>query len=184
MIDHLAEFDDSLLGFVSGHTSIGHLETALHAAARGGITLWCGAVSNLDQDSLAWLETLLRRCLEIPRVSVHRYSPAPTQGLWSPHDGFSDRHAELHRLFDILDGRPYLVTEIGYHVGDGGLSETDQAARLRAELLYWRAAQAAGVCVYQLNDGSSNEPIDRYGLRRRDGTWRPAMDVFTEEIPA
>jgi len=152
---------------------------ALHEAARRGMTLWCGSVSNLDQDSLAWLEQLLRACPEIPRVSVHRYSPDKHQTLWKPHAGFVDRNEELLRAFAILQGRPYLVTEIGYHVASG-LSEADQAANLAAELGYWEQAGARGVCIYQLNDGASPQPIDRYGMRRTDGTWRPAMDIFKE----
>jgi len=167
------------------------LEPACSLAAAYGLRLWAPAISNLDRDSLRWLE--LVRADGWPAglhgVSVHRYGDGTFE---MPHDGFSSRADEVRRLKELCDGLPFSCTEFGYPTkGSAGtlhkrgkylrpgfhLSEDQQAANIAKEWQFWQA-QGCEICaLYQINDGPNAD--EGYGIRRclPDGTltdWKPA----------
>ena len=177
------------------------LDRACEHAAYFHLRLWAPALSNLDRDSLYWLERV--RGLGWPPglygISVHRYGDGTFE--W-PHDGFASRDDEVRRLLELCDGLPFIVTEFGYPSGGAArtgarrerflqpglqLSETEQAARISQEWAFWRAYTPIAA-LYQINDGPEPDQ-PQYGIRRclPDGTltdWKPsAYTVPKEEIP-
>ena len=54
------------------------------------------------------------------------------------------------------------------------LSEQTVAEHIAFDLTYFRDRGCLLAAVYQLNDGPTDTPIDRYGIRRADGTPKPA----------
>ncbi len=151
------------------------------------IPVWVGAVSNLNDRGLAYMRMLFsdripNSLLSLPPdvgVSVHRYAE---DTVWKPHDHFTSREHEVEVLRKIIGSRAYGVSEMGYSTGavDNKPGLTDEEARdnLRQEFNFWPAQGAKFCTVYQLNDGPENAPLDKYGIRRIDGTWKPSADIF------
>lgn len=175
------------------------LEAACSLALDRGIELWAPAISNLDRDSLRWLE--LVRAGAWPEglygISVHRYGDGTFE---HPHDGFDSREAEVDRLKELCDGRPFICTEFGYPTKGAAtlakrakylrpgfhLSEDQQAANIAKEWAFWEAQGCAVPVLYQINDGIHAD--EGYGIRRclPDGTltdWKPAAYVTPKGEP-
>lgn len=145
-----------------------------------GHTLWAGCISNLDGDSLHWLEDVVALGGElIQQVSIHRYPHDADQNFWTAHHGFRTRLSETDRLHDILGPRPFLVSEVGYHTQyrrkwffwRTRLSNVDQAHRLQLELDFWESRGAAACCVYQERDAPASNG-EKYGLVEASGAWK------------
>ena len=93
---------------------------------------------------------------------------------------------EVTALRDIIGNAVVSVTEFGYHTGarkkwgfwSTRWSDVQCAAFAKREWQFW--AQQTGVesaYIYQLNDGPTNTTLDRYGIRRLDGSWKPSADA-------
>ena len=152
------------------------LDEACAAAEACGQRLWAPAISNLDWNSLGWLAAL--RGPGWPAglygLSAHRYGDGTFE---KPHDGFKSRIEEVAALCSLCDGRPFLISEWGYPSPD--LTEAAQADCFMQEWAFWRDQGAAGSFAFQLNDGTAAD--EHYGIRRRDGTWKPcALTVPVE----
>jgi len=178
------------------------LDAACALALELGIRLWGPCISNLDRDSLRWME--LVRAGGWPDglygITVHRYGNGTF--LWA-HDGFDSREAEVEALLALCDGRPFMVTEFGYPstptaqirrgpkrtrflAPDLQLTEDQQAANIAKEWEFWRRYTDRPF-LYQINDPP--DPDDGcYGIRAcaPDGTltyWKPSAYTFPKESP-
>jgi len=72
------------------------------------------AISNLDMDSLRWLEAFIK--LGIPGdvvITYHHYTP--DMFFWQSHQGFEDRDHEMRSLKNIAWGRDIACSESGYN---------------------------------------------------------------------
>jgi len=89
------------------------LNAACAVAHSRGLVLWAPAISNLDRDSLLWLEAVRGAGWPdgLHGISAHRYG----DGTFAfSHPGFPSRDAEVDRLLELCDGLPYIITEFGY----------------------------------------------------------------------
>jgi hypothetical protein len=169
------------------------LDEACRVAEARGLRLMAPAISNLDRDSLRWLERVRSTGWPpgLTAISAHRYGDGTFD--WA-HDGFRDRSEEVEALQDLCDGLPYFITEFGYptcqmsvrmrgnkHGGrrmtpPEGLTEAQQAANIAREWAFWREEACATPFLYQINDGPNAD--EGYGIRRwvegaLDG-WKPS----------
>lgn len=162
-----------------------------HEGLSGPHRLWCGVISNLDKDSLLWLEASIRRGWpEDIGVSVHRYPPnggRPEQG----HKGFSSRADEVARLKRIIGGRPWGVSEFGYHLGEQSSgwwiwkrrwhwTPQQQKEFTAWDFRFWAGQDADFAVNYQINSGGGTGYLDRFGWRDKDSAWLPVADVLAE----
>lgn len=152
----------------------------LEVRTDGRIVPWFSALLAADR-SLADL---------VDGWTAHPYpSPrsAPPDARGDPRFGF-DRVAEIRRLADAAGvERPIWITELGWTTATGsedGVTEQQQAdfldAALGRALGAWREF-VPHVFVYTWNR-STGDPGDiegNYGLRRADGSFKPAWRVVT-----
>jgi len=92
----------------------------------------------------------------------------------------------------IAGARSWGVSEFGYHTGPQKTGHLWWAKRwrwtdaqiadfVRQEWALWALAGASFACLYQLNDGLSGDPLDRYGIRYATGEWKPVADTFISD---
>lgn len=169
--------------------AIQQTHAAVRAAGFGGPVV-SGGISNLSRSSLRYLERMLEAGLP-PDVLLgfHRY-PKGTSPR-EPQEGFGSRDEEWRALQRLAGGRMVACTEVGHHTAPRryrmwGLipatrrvSDEEAAGHLLYDLCFFRERGCVLAVVYQLNDGPSDTPVNRYGIRRRDGTWKPAAEVIT-----
>lgn len=147
-----------------------------------------GGVSNLSPERLNYLAQMVGSGLPPDVVlGFHRYPHR--LGPEVPHPGFSSREAEWARLQSIAAGRAVACTEFGHHTairkhGFLGLQKTrlsDQtvAEHITFDLTFFHDRGCLIAAVYQLNDGPTDTAIDRYGIRRADGTPKPAATAIS-----
>jgi hypothetical protein len=152
--------------------------------------LWIGSVSNCSKQALAWLTRVLARAPLGAGVTVHRY-PRNGGRPGDGQEGFGSRLAELAAVQRVVGGRAWGCSEFGYHTGPQQTgwwfwrrrwqwTEAQVAAFAAMEWQFWQQAGAEFAVWYQLNDGTTADPIDRFGIRRRDGSWKPVADTFRE----
>ena len=165
----------------------GLLAYVLPAVVAGGHRLWAPAISNLDRKGFAYL----RACGPLPagvNVSVHWYPHGNRPER--PHPGFESRYIEVSTLLNIIgEDRSWGVSEFGYHSAARRSTESwlekqlgvthrwsdeEVAAHVHHEWRFWREAGASFACLFQLNDGPEDNKEHRFGIRRLDGTWKPA----------
>jgi len=145
------------------------LEAACRLVDLQGIKLWAPALSNLDADSLKWLNEV-RDAGTVPGwpaglhgISVHRYGDGTFE---HPHQGFGSRGREVFWLKAAMGvGMPFIVTEFGYPTMDD-LTEADQAACFSQEWAFWAEQGAEAAVAFQINDGPMEHREHRYGIRR------------------
>lgn len=77
-------------------------------------------------------------------VAVHPYREPGKPSV----SRFSSREAEFAWIHAAAGGKPVWVTETGWRVGSGGVTEAQQADYLAQELAYCETGGAEGVCVY------------------------------------
>jgi hypothetical protein len=78
------------------------------------------------------------------------------------------------------------VSEFGYHSAferglTSPLSDEEVARCVIYEWEFWAAAGADFAVLYQLNDGPTTTALDRYGIRRLDGTLKPVAGTVPKE---
>ncbi len=157
----------------------GQIRAAVVLAQERRLRLWVGAVSNLNRRGLDYLAAVIEA---VPAagvgITVHRYPTGP--GATTPHDGFLGRADEVVALRRLIGARPWGVSEFGYHTGPRRRwswfpwwttcwSDAEVAQHVAWEWEFWRTQGARFAVLYQLNDGPTAQPIDRYGIRTREG---------------
>ncbi len=163
-----------------------------HLAVRGaGFVgpLITGAVSNLSPERLGYLNQVVAAGIPLDVVvGFHRYPHG--LGPEVPHPGFASRDAEWAQLLAIAAGRSVACTEFGHHTArrkylflgfiplKKRLSDDTVAGHVTFDLTYFRDRGCLLAAVYQLNDGPTDTPVDRYGIRRADGTPKPAATAI------
>ena len=165
-------------------TAVAQTHAAVRQAGHTGVVI-SGGVSNLSRERLDYLERVVSHLSPDIVVGFHRYPHG--LGPRQPHPGFANRDAEWARLKQITGGRQVACTEVGHHTaprrfGRLGLirrrrrvSDEAVADHIVFDLTYFRERGCLLSAVYQLNDGPTDRPIDRYGIRRTDGTPKPAV---------
>lgn len=150
--------------------------------------IWAGSLSNCSKRSLGWLAQVLPQLPACVGVTVHRYPKnggRPSDG----QEGFKNRLDELAAVRRIVGARPWGCTEFGYHTGPQQTgwwlwrkrwrwTEEQVAGFTAMEWQFWEQAGAAFAVWYQLNDGRTSDPVDLFGLRRLDGSWKPVAATF------
>lgn len=162
------------------------------AARTAGVKLWAGAISNLNDRGIQFLDrTEPWSWPEDVGVSVHRY-PHKDSHL-TPHPGFTSREHEIQTLKAIIgEDRPWGVTEFGYHTGwrykwwFWPVRWTDAQVRdmVAWEWVFFERMGATGAVLYQLNDGPTATADGRYGCRRWPwdlDQWKPVVETFRRE---
>lgn len=156
-----------------------------HEAARGaGFTgaIISGGISNLNDRGLGYLDRFWNKA-DAPNdlvIGFHRY-PEEGRGPLAAHDRFTSREDEWNALRDIVDDMPLACTEFGYHTACARpltLTDSDVAACVCWDLSFYQARGVSLACVYQLNDGPTENYIDKYGIRRTDRTWKPVAEAI------
>jgi hypothetical protein len=153
-----------------------------------------------DDTKASWLDAMWQRepdlATYVDAVAVHPYSAE------SPEDTSGSRETRFQRIDDVLAGlrdhgvaRPRLwLTEIGWSscLEDAQCVTVPQQARYLQQMfrLVSRryAATVDAVFVFALEDGghvpAPADPQRHYGLRRRDGTHKPAWAVVSRAARA
>lgn len=195
---------------VGNEPDIGHVDYATrpadfadairqtHLAVRGAGfpgALVSGGVSNLSPGRLDYLQQVVNAGVPLDAViGFHRYPHG--LGPEEPHPGFATRDAEWTRLQAIAGGRQVACTEFGHHTAKRKylfwgfiplrkrVSETKVAEHVTFDLTYFRDRACVLAAVYQLNDGPTDTAIDRYGIRRSDGTGKPAAAAIAAFVAA
>lgn len=163
------------------------LDEACRAAVEHGVRLWGPTISNLDRDSLKWLEQV--RGAGWPEglygISAHRYGNGTFEhphflGVdWLPWE----RESEVRRLKASCDGKPFCISEFGYPTFEG-LTEDEQKYRISQEYQFWDIHGAWATFLFQMNDGPNADYREhRYGIRRCDEHgnkqgWKPSAYVL------
>jgi hypothetical protein len=162
---------------------------AVRGAGFSGLVI-SGGICNLSRDSLRYLERMSVAGLpDDVVVGFHRYPKGLTPR--NAQDGFSSRDQEWQELQRVADGRAVACTEVGHHTAPRrhllwGLipvrrrvSDADVAEHVVYDLSYFRERGCLLTAVYQLNDGPSDDlHVDRYGIRRQDGTLKPVAGAI------
>lgn len=137
-----------------------------------------GGISNLNTRGLKYLKRMIASG-NLPEddlvIGFHRY-PESNRGPLAPHQWFTSREDEWDTLVDITRAYRLACTEFGYHTADI-LNDQQVAASVIWDLNFYAARAVLLATVYQLNDGPGSTWIDRYGVRRTDGSWKPVADA-------
>jgi len=164
-----AEWRNEDDGDLSPQTYRAMLNDACRMAAAYNVRRWEPTISNLDRDSLYWLERV--RGAGWPAglhgVSAHRYGDGTFE---RPHSGFFNRGQEVDRLKRACDGLPWAISEFGYPTLDG-LTEAQQAERIGQEWAFWEKEGAYAAMLFQLRDCAGRP---RHGIQRWNKTWKPS----------
>jgi hypothetical protein len=146
-----------------------------------------GGISNLSRERLDYLAAVVRAGLP-PDVILgfHRYPHRFSAE--QPHPGFASRDAEWARLMEIAGARDVACTELGHHTAPRGrrrfgvfgprrrLTDEEVARDVVFDLDFFRDRGCLMAAVYQLNDGPSDRPVDRYGIRDTTGRAKPVVE--------
>jgi hypothetical protein len=168
------------------------VEQTFDAVRAAGFTgpVVSGGIANLSRANLTYLERMLNQGLPADVViGFHRYPRGLTPA--NPQEGFSSRDAEWQELQRLANGRGVACTEVGHHTAPRKylfwgfiplkkrVSDADVAQHVVFDLNYFKARGCLLTAVYQLNDGPNNDlHLDRYGIRRQAGTWKPVADAI------
>lgn len=152
----------------------------------GTLRVISGGVSSLSRQAMGWLERSHVRDLPVC-VGYHQYRSTPPA---EPLDGYNSRLDEFAALRQAAGQRPVWMTESGWHTAKRtsgcwplrrtwAYTDTEVADFLRTELLLNQGAGAECFVTYQLNDGADpRNDQDHFGIRRVDGTLKPASRVL------
>jgi len=152
-----------------------------------GGKLILGGIVSTDESGLDYLDRMVSAGLP-SGVAVGYHTYRQEKRPWKPHDGFSTREAEFHRLQAIAGDRELWHTEVGWHTCENSSgwwpckrkwSWTDDQVLefLECEAGYNRRAGAKSFTVFQMNDGPGSGYENHFGIRRIDGTLKPSAMV-------
>ena len=154
---------------------------------RGDIMVVTGGVTNLSSTALSWLDRAMTAAPGLSTEAIigfHSYRENPN----TPKEKFKTRAAEMVELNRIGRGRDAWCTEVGYHTASGrgcfgrktkGLTD-QQVEEFCLSELSWFKQLGISLVWYQLNDGPKDMALDRYGIRRTDGTFKPVAGCFAQ----
>jgi hypothetical protein len=185
--------------FSAGQVSAGRYARLFYAAATAGrranpqtryLLAVDSAYISADGRTREWIPDLLHAVSKLPQsaygLAMHPYSVTKSPTTYTP--GASQR--QFLRIRDVRDawgGSPRIwVTELGWSTcpeGTGCVSEADQARYLREAFDIVRSERLGvdAIFIYRLVDLHPGNPSDReqwFGLRRVDGTPKPAWSVL------
>ncbi|HEX6211298.1 MAG TPA: hypothetical protein VF136_11010 [Methylomirabilota bacterium] len=157
---------------------------AVRQAGYGGVVI-SGGISNLSPRALRYLERMCDAGLpDGVAVGFHRYPRG--MGPRTPQRGFRSREAEWEALGRVAAGRPVACTELGHHTAPRPtrflgifpvrrrVSDQAVADHMEYDLRFFAERGCLLTAVFQWNDGPRPDlHVDRYGLRRRDGSLKP-----------
>jgi len=169
--------------------AVSQSHAAVRQAGHTGLVV-SGGVSNLSRERLDYLARMTTHGLP-PDVVIgfHRYPHGMSPRV--PHPGFKDRDEEWRRLLEIAGTRRVACTEFGHHTArrrqarfgwlrpQRRVAEADVADHIVYDYQFFLERAAVVAAVYQINDGPTDRAIDRYGIRRGDGTLKPAVSAIT-----
>jgi hypothetical protein len=168
--------------------AVGQAHASIRQAGHLGPVI-SGGVSNLSRERLDYLARMVAHGLP-PDVWIgfHRYPHGMSPQ--EPHPGFKDRDDEWRRLIEIAGTRRVACTEFGHHTArrrharlgwlrpHRRVPEARVAEHIVYDYQYFLERATTIAAVYQINDGPSDRAIDRYGIRRTDGTSKPAVHAI------
>lgn len=168
--------------------AVAQTHAAVRQAGFGGPVV-SGGVSNLSRERLAYLEHVAGGLPPDVVLGFHRYPRG--MGPERPHPGFDSRDDEWLRLRQIAGARAVACTEFGHHTARRrqerfGLlrcrrrvSDEEVADDILFDLRFFQDRGCLLAAIYQLNDGPTDTDIDRYGIRRADGSAKPAVAAIS-----
>jgi hypothetical protein len=140
-----------------------------------------GGIANLNDRGFRYLRRMLA-CDALPLddlvIGFHRY-PEANRGPFAPHDRYTSRADEWDTFAGLVGDRPVACTEFGYQTADV-LDDAEVAAAVLWDLDFYEARGVQLAVVYQLTDGPTDTWIDRYGVRRSDGSWKPVAEAVRD----
>lgn len=145
------------------------------------ITLFFGSISNLNKAGIKWLQDAWSLVTHKPtHVSLHRYPR--DGGVSHAHRGFRSRFHEVDAVRQIVGNAELAMTEFGYHTArrwrwgfiPTRWSDIQVRSMVEHEWMFWNAMNFESAYLYQLNDGPSRSYLDRFGIRRVTGEWKPS----------
>jgi hypothetical protein len=146
-------------------------------AIENSLRLYLGVVSNLNARGFNFLRQLpWATWPSAICCSIHRYPDGDSPH--NPHNGWASRDAEIETLKEIVGARPLACSEIGYH--DDKWTEAQVADNMAWERQFFGGHGFEIISGYNINDGPGDEPIDHFGFRRLDGSWKPVAFAFAE----
>lgn len=157
---------------------------AAHVARSNGQRLFVGTISNLNKRGFDYLNAILP-LPEWVGFAAHRYGDGSFD---KPHAPYHSREGEVRGLRSIIGNRPLIVSEFGYPTRTKqdkwgfvalGLSDKESVYRIKQEYLFWEQQGAVFSCLYQLNDGHTQN--EQFGIRGNDGTWKESAYIFREK---
>ncbi len=146
------------------------------------------SISNLDKDSLRYLEEMDIPWVRTRQAAFHRYPNG--KDFWTPQNGMKTRGEEVARLRQITRGADLWCTENGWaeHNGDHSFTSAEVRGLLNDEAKFWKDAGCRAWVVYQINSaeierGDSVDTIrlKTYGLRSPTWTWKPQSLVANDQ---
>lgn len=169
----------------NGWTAASYREAA-HAAILAlpaGVTLFLGAVSNLNDRGLAFLARLDWDVYPASVGCSHHWYPdgPPEQG----HDGRT-RDEEVAALVDIVNtgdvARPLLLSEVGYN--NKTYPEDQVVSAFAFEREFWTGHGYVAAVAYQITDGPDPSQVeDTYGFHDVHGVWKEARVSAWSGVP-
>jgi hypothetical protein len=156
-----------------------------------------GGISNVGDRELAWLDAVLGPLdvfllANAPKLGVafHSYRDGRSD---TPRPGFRSRGEEMEVLRIKARGRPLYHTEGGWSMVRRrrwpffwlwrGLGAREVGARWQEELRLLAAHDVRTACVYQINDGPTNTPDNRFGLRDYRGVPKESSAMLAAVLP-
>ena len=186
----MVTFEDYLEGILAVHHD---------ARARGFFgAIYAGAPGNIGPEWWPWLERTMLMTPGDVDLAFHRYSYKTQDDRLRPWPPFASRVEELDALVRIAGAtRRIACTEYGYHtapehvgfldaIKQGRLPYTTQLTdeqvlnNLVADLRLYDAGLVTDAFLYNINDGPNNTAGERWGIRRFDGSFKPAARCFAE----
>jgi hypothetical protein len=186
----MVTFEDYLEGIFAIHHD---------ARARGFLgAIYAGAPANIGPDWWGWLERTMLKTPPDVDLAFHRYSYKTQDDRLRPWPPFASRTEELESLVKIAGAtRRIACTEFGYHTAPEQvglmdavkhgklpytvkLNDDEMLENLVADLRLYESGLVTDAYVYNINDGPQNVAGDRWGIRRMDGSFKPAARAFAE----
>jgi len=188
--------EPDLFGFPGEPEKAGVLFNGIHEILRfylKEIVILSPSVSNMHQNGFTYFRRMRNR-METWRnfdIAWHRYPPG--RHATTPHKGFENREREVEAIKELLD-KPIWITETGrsqvlrkkksfpfcFMMEEILLSEGEQTAFAKDEYSFWKGMGVEAVNWYQINDGPNDQVLDRFGIRRFDGTPKDIANAFPE----